>query len=93
MNLKERKMVHRVYACLDAVPGANQEGGLQSVTVSGVANFALDITKVRRYCLEALEALFDGALTRAERDMDFNAAIGKAEAYITQRKEKGWVSR
>lgn len=93
MNLKERKMVYRVFAALDAVPGANLGPSTQSASVTGVVGFALDMQEVRTHCQAALMALFDGSLHTNERDAQFNAAIGQAETFIEQRKAAGWPTR
>ena len=93
MNLKERNMIFRVDQALNVVPGAYLGGGSQTTTVGGVVNFAADMMEVRKHCSAALEALFDGALTKAERDANFNAAIEEAEAFINSRKATDWKNR
>ena len=93
MNLKERKMVHRIYEALNAVPGAYIGGGIKTTTVTGVVNFGADMREIRNHCNEALVALFDGALTPLERDTDYNAAIEKAESFIKARKATDWKAR
>lgn len=37
-------------------------------------------------------ALMDGALSKAERDANFEAAMSQAEDYIAKRKAKGWTA-
>jgi hypothetical protein len=95
MNLKERNMILRVYKALDAVPGANIGGGTNSVTVSGVANFARDIAEVRHHCGRALMILCDGDpdMSAAQRNQFFNDHMSGAEAYIERRKALGWKAQ
>lgn len=90
MNVKERKRLYRIYAALNAVPGAHQGGGTMSVTVAGVASFANDMRKVRDHLGNALMALFDGAMDSETRDEMFEAAMESAEGYITGRAAAGW---
>ncbi|MYM92465.1 hypothetical protein [Duganella vulcania] len=93
MNLKERKMLYRVHQALDSVPGAHIGGGTQSTTVIGVVNFGADIQQVRTSVLRALEALFDGAISKEERDELFEEYMGDAERFIARRKAVDWRSR
>ena len=93
MNLKERKMIHRVYKAFDNVPGAHIGGGTMSVTVAGVANFGADIQEVRKHCLKALEALFDGAISTEDRDADFETHMSAAERFIESRQAANWKNR
>lgn len=86
-------MIHRVFKALSCVPGAYIGGGTMSTTVAGVASFGADIQEVRGHCGRALLALCDGALSAAERDAMFEAAIGEAETYIAKRKAKDWSAR
>jgi hypothetical protein len=93
IGLAERKMVYRVYAALNAVPGANIGGGTQSTTVAGAVSFGADIGVVREHCVRALAALCDGSLDSRTRQEDFEEAMQKAEAYIVQRRKKDWSVR
>lgn len=93
MTLKERNMLYRIYKALNAVPGANIGGGMQTTTVSGVVNFGADISKVREHCSRALEALFDGALSKEDRDVDFEEAMERAEEFIKRRADAHWCAR
>lgn len=91
MNLKERKMIHRLYRAFDDVPGAYIGGGTKTTTVKGVVAFGYDMQEIRGFCGEAMLALMDGSLTVAERDAAFEKAMSKAEDYIARRKAAGWV--
>lgn len=93
MNLKERKMVLRVYKALDTVPGAFIGGGTRTTTVAGVASFGADMQEVRKHCSRALLALVDGALSVGERDEQFGHAMAAAEDYIAKREAKDWSAR
>lgn len=90
MNLRERKMLHRIYRALHDVPGAHIGGGTKSATVGGVVSFGYDIQKVRGWCGDALMALFDGSLSKEESEENFEAAISLAEEYIAKRTSAGW---
>lgn len=90
MNLTERNMIYKVYELLNAVPGAHQFGSTQTATISGVANFAADMSFIRDHLSRALMALFDGSLTREQRADEFTEAISKAERYIMKRSAVDW---
>lgn len=93
MTLAERNMIYRVYKAFDSVPGAHIGGGTQSATVGGVANFGADIQEVRGHCLKAMEALFDGGISKEERDENFEFHMGAAERFIENRKAANWKNR
>ena len=92
MNLKERKMVYRVFEALSAVPGAHMGGGMMSVTVSGVANFARDLSEVREHCGRAMLILCGGdqEMSADARGGLFDGHMKKAEAYIARRRATDW---
>lgn len=90
MKLYERKMAHRVFAALDAVPGAYIGGGAMSTTVRGAVSFGNDMQKVCSWLKNALTVMMDGAIHDPDRQAAFDEAIKPAEDYIAARKAEGW---
>lgn len=93
MNLKERNMLYRVWKAFNEVPGAYIGGGSKTTTVAGAVSFGNDLQNVRQHCGDAMMAMYDGALSAEERDVQFNTAMAAAERYIDMRRRAGWSAR
>ena len=88
-------MVYRVYKVLSDVPSAHLGGSSMSVTVSGVANFAPNLSEMRQHSGHAMLILRDADPgMRADcRGELLEGHMNQAEAYMARRRATHWSAQ
>ena len=86
MNQRDREVVWRMSAALNAVPGVANPASVQ-----GMVRFYYDISEVRVYLRQILAALRDGDPAYAEENQHQIAeSLRDLEAFVARRKAEQW---
>ena len=88
-------MVYRVYKVLSDVTRAHLGGSSMSVTVSGVANFAHNLSVMQQHCGHAMLILRDAdpGMRADSRGELLEGPMKQAEAYIAKRRATHWSAQ
>lgn len=95
MTLNERRRLQRIYAAINAVPGAGLGGGSSmSASAIGVISYANDMRIVTGHCQKAMAALFMEPrhvdFSKEEQDELYEEAMADAEKFVAGRRSNDW---
>jgi len=85
MNNADRKQLERIYKCL-IIPGCHCGASTQSMSVSGVVGYAVDVN----YVLPKVRELLYVVGTGEQWDGQFEELMSDLESWHAKRVEQGW---